>query len=655
MNIKKLLHKKGIGFICLLSLLFSPCGKLIDSNFLLHASSKGKEILKKGESETSEIPVTLKAHPVGRGNAITVSVDNEGEREYMLVDVGSSGYAGEVIYSSQAAEIEESLSSSSTTPFSTPISGQETLTKTPSSILRSPNFDRTLSMAEDEGKKPLRSPTKIITNIRKTFLDGKIAKDTEDIEIMDIPIYVKTVVITHPDADHYRWLTKLFSNKRDKIDYLIFGGQPHHYYGGVSESGREPELSMNKFIKWLKDLFAENETMKVYFPAASLASLSKIKEIKRAMGVKKGEKRKEPSTVGPPIHDLPDQETRSFKDAFNFGKNVKIHALSVNSMHHPLEPILEKEKSEKAKEVEKKEQEQLHFYSQSDPDNDNNDSLVLKIVHGNSLENSSAILTGDATSATTNRILADYSHIPEFLHTKVLLASHHGSSTHGSNGEKWIKATSPEYVIISNGHDGHPQPEAYENFKQSTRLRGVKPHKVLVGGKTPKQGPERGSLHETVRGIVSTLNSSLITVKLYKDGTLSLKTANEGKIVKKTDKKAPPISPQTPDQEEDVDIFIVPPEEESEEKVSRVIVSPSRALQKYKEESGSPYTSPGGTKSGEKVKEEEESLKSPPRRLRLDLEESKPATPSNKKTKKRTLRRKKKGAAKKAERKAGGK
>lgn len=544
MRARHLFYKKiWVVFTCILSLMLSPCSKAIDPALFLPASSKNKgEALK---DDTLDTPVTLKMHRVGRGNAVTMSVGKGDEREYMLVDVGSSGYTGELVYSNQSLE-EGTPPSSPRSPPSTPRALQGSVT--PQSISRSPNYEALLGQAEKEkGFKFPTTPQQPILELRKTFLEGKISSTANPSKILKTPIHVKTVVITHPDADHYRWLTKLFFNPKDKIDHLILGGQPNHYYNGISESGRKLELGIEKFEGWLNERFLTNPSMKVYFPAIGLAGLSATSSVLEAMGVEKKTtkgstyNRKELSThgpkVGPSIHDEPGQPTNSFKEAFDFGETVKISALTVNPMHN----LLEKRRKGRSKEEKGKEITENEYYSQSDPDNDNHDSLVLKISNGES----SAILTGDATALTTNRILANYYGEEEFLKTNILLASHHGSATHGSNNKQWIKTTNPEYVIISNGHDGHPQPEAYENFKQSSRLRNVRRHEVLVGGKTSKAGIESGFLHETVRGIFSTLNSGSVTVELYKDGTIALETVNNGKFVNR--KKLSSVNPQTPD------------------------------------------------------------------------------------------------------------
>ncbi|AIL12756.1 hypothetical protein IM40_03220 [Candidatus Paracaedimonas acanthamoebae] len=147
-----------------------------------------------------------------------------------------------------------------------------------------------------------------------------------------------------------------------------------------------------------------------------------------------------------------------------------------------------------------------------DDADDNKDSLVLRVRHGGS----SVMLTGDATQATTRRIKQNYKGNLDSLKSTVLLASHHGSAEHGCNGEEWVKLVDPQYVLISHGHKyGHPQAQAYENFKKSSRLKRVPLHHVLVGKGTNKhEDYYEGSLHTTPWAIYSTLNSGDLTLEL---------------------------------------------------------------------------------------------------------------------------------------------
>lgn len=102
--------------------------------------------------------------------------------------------------------------------------------------------------------------------------------------------------------------------------------------------------------------------------------------------------------------------------------------------------------------------------------NTNRNSIVVKIVRGDF----SIILTGDATSKTTDEIIERYSTNLRGLETTVLQASHHGADSHGSNSVEWIEATKPSYIVISAGERldyRHPRQLSIENFIKSSQLK----------------------------------------------------------------------------------------------------------------------------------------------------------------------------------------
>lgn len=76
----------------------------------------------------------------------------------------------------------------------------------------------------------------------------------------------------------------------------------------------------------------------------------------------------------------------------------------------------------------------------------NEESIILHILLTDT--KNSAIFTGDACGRNTKAILQREKSIEG---VKIMLASHHGASTHDSNSEDWIKATNPKIVIFSVG------------------------------------------------------------------------------------------------------------------------------------------------------------------------------------------------------------
>ncbi len=453
-------------------------------------------------SETEKGPkAVLKVHSVGQGNCVSLEVkDAQGRSEYMLVDIGSSAYANEAAYTQfQSSSLHVSLPSEKDaemavdkaqevglgglaagenaaellSPFSTPVKEATKLT-IPSSTIKESNWAKTQKDKQE------------IFWLRKTFVDDFILNMRTMLASSDEPkqlICVKTVVITHPDWDHYSWLMRLFCNKKDKINFLILGGLPSHYY--------EEDGDRVKFTRWLSQRLKNG--CKIFFPAVQYDPLdpSDISDpLKRVL-----EKEKKGIFAPHTFSEAHNFSELSFAKAFNFGSNVVISLLALNPIHF-----------EDAGHVTR---------CANDDKDDNRDSIVFRIQY----EAFSAMLMGDATEATTRRIKSNYRDKLHSLRSSVLLASHHGSAEEGCNNEEWIELVAPQYVLISNGWNkkyGHPREQAYENFKKSPNLKTLNTtHQVLVGRGMNKNGEYYdGGLHHTYRAIFSTLNSGTLTFTL---------------------------------------------------------------------------------------------------------------------------------------------
>lgn len=93
-------------------------------------------------------------------------------------------------------------------------------------------------------------------------------------------------------------------------------------------------------------------------------------------------------------------------------------------------------------------------------DNLNDMSIVLRLTYGDT----SFLLTGDAEKASERDMLA--SGLP--LSADVLKVGHHGSNT--SSREKFLKAVSPKYAVISCGKDnsyGHPDRDTLKRLEDA--------------------------------------------------------------------------------------------------------------------------------------------------------------------------------------------
>ncbi|MGL4426955.1 MAG: ComEC/Rec2 family competence protein [Alphaproteobacteria bacterium] len=348
---------------------------------------------------------------------------------------------------------------------------------------------RAIKGKNPESQKPpiLKKRNKVMENIRKSLhRDGDF--------------HVKTVVVTHGDKDHYSWLPELFDKNIYILEHLILGGLPSHY-----------EDKDAKFITWVKNRLQKDNT-KVYLPAVVHEAITTVEDF---------EKLKKSEAVAEHVHHQQTDAVQTgalfLDEALNFGKDLQISLLSVNPTH-----VKEEGRSP---------------MRMSYSDDANADSLVMKLTH----QAGSMILTGDATELTTNRIIRNYQNNPSFLEADILLASHHGASSQGTNSKEWMSYTKPKVVLVSNGLTyEHPTYTAYEAFKTSEKLLSFKSHYVLTGlseedkkqniKKGKKEAEELPTLkrHKTYRGIYSTLSNGDLTLTFLdqKDIKLEIETSD---------------------------------------------------------------------------------------------------------------------------------
>ena len=102
----------------------------------------------------------------------------------------------------------------------------------------------------------------------------------------------------------------------------------------------------------------------------------------------------------------------------------------------------------------------------------NSRSLIARIEHGDF----SVMLTGDATDETQDSALSNF----DALQTTLLVGSHHGASTHGSNSQAWADAMQPAITLFSSGTSfGHPRCVSTQRYENS--LLNVSPHETQCG------------------------------------------------------------------------------------------------------------------------------------------------------------------------------
>lgn len=105
----------------------------------------------------------------------------------------------------------------------------------------------------------------------------------------------------------------------------------------------------------------------------------------------------------------------------------------------------------------------------------NAQSMVLLLAYGDFR----GIFAGDAEQETEEAAYQAYGAL--MTDTTVLLASHHGAHTHGSNHEAWIEATNPQIVVFSAGtRYGHPRQEIVQRY-QAVQTNTVATHRMRWG------------------------------------------------------------------------------------------------------------------------------------------------------------------------------
>ncbi|MBW8308763.1 MAG: hypothetical protein K0M45_03850 [Candidatus Paracaedibacteraceae bacterium] len=472
-----------------------------------------------------EDELVVRVHSVGQGNCITINFHNK----VMMVDCGTSSIKNESLVRKDLVkdavkklQEEEEGKKKGKGKKKEASKRERTSVESPSDL-----FERIAKLDRDR------------VNSGEPELKAKVFKDQCCREINQVLLKyspqdksdpglkrIKTILLTHGDTDHTNLLTTVVK-KKYKINNFILGGMPEEY--DLDE-------------KWI-DYHLKLKGFKLYIPALSFKAFGETWSWTQIIALSK--ELREKNGLAPQAYSFPkgsirirtqylaaDFEGYSIKElekAFNFGGKFQVYLLSINSAHFQGAPLsLEDDKTSILRVNE-------------DP---NTDSLVLKIIHTPS--NLSVMLTGDATGQTTDRIYNNYQRFlpteefKDFLQADIYLAAHHGSITHGSNHEDWIKnVVKPQVVFISNGlSQGHPYKQAFQIFKGSPNMKtGVQEHKVDYAIHKKEQASTSKSFtyktYMTKAAIFSTVNNGLLEARFSsQEGILNIGDQEE---------KIPPI------------------------------------------------------------------------------------------------------------------
>ena len=181
-----------------------------------------------------------------------------------------------------------------------------------------------------------------------------------------------------------------------------------------------------------------------------------------------------------------------------------------------------------------------------DPDEeDRNSSIVCKVEYGNT----SFLLSGDAEAEEERQIVETGAD----LRATVYHAGHHGSKT--SSCDDWLKAISPEAVVISCGADnpyGHPHGETLAAFRQL--------------GADVYRTDEQGTVVVTSDG--ERLSWSCDPSKTWLPGTVSVNASET-------------VSSMEPEESKEDTIYTTEPEESKEEAEAQVTYVLNKNTKKF--------------------------------------------------------------------------
>lgn len=254
----------------------------------------------------SSTHMTLKVHNVGQGNCITVTYSENGHEQHMLIDAGSSSYGKELKYHEQHGQSprrDEGPKAFQQASVDSPRFAIAPTPSTPRQVRRDHSPPKSVVKSQQIPDAPLRTEAKhlklaVIQDIRSAL--GEVDRDRA--------ITVKTIVITHPDIDHYSWLKDIFHHNNDIVENIILAGLPEHY----NEATRE----------WL--YLVASKGANVYFPAIKYEQL-RPDELPLVRFDGKFAQHAYTAPNGKIVDDDNAPVSPSFQEAFQFGKDFYIY------------------------------------------------------------------------------------------------------------------------------------------------------------------------------------------------------------------------------------------------------------------------------------------------------------------------------------------
>ena len=335
-----------------------------------------------------------------------------------------------------------------------------------------------------------------------------------------------TVFITHLDKDHYNLLPEIFdddeSELKSKISEVIIAGL---WKEGQLILDREPPKGVSdllKFNNWLYKLkkikipinFVNDQNYKSFFTTMCGREYPKIL-ITNVFSSKKYTSREK--------SHISNGNGAILK--ISHGKCSTI--LTGDATKETTEEVIFTSLEELIKKIEHKVSSPitlLRNYIDLNPDSFSLNNIRTILGVRSSTSNMSAAAPVNVSKLTPAKTPASEEDEEDMLvipdskadyKTTVLMAAHHGATSHGSNSRKWIYSAQPQIVVVSAGDYGrynHPRRDAYLNFIDTSYskflLADTENHNVSYFS-----GNTRSIVQNTNLGIFNTYNSGNIIVK----------------------------------------------------------------------------------------------------------------------------------------------
>jgi beta-lactamase superfamily II metal-dependent hydrolase len=133
----------------------------------------------------------------------------------------------------------------------------------------------------------------------------------------------------------------------------------------------------------------------------------------------------------------------------------------------------------------------------------NGDSVIVAVSYAGA----TVVLPGDAEGETETQALANRSSLSHLQNTRaIIVGSHHGASTHGSNGEAWASAWSPYAVVFSQKPASYGHPACDIARRYDAHMQSIGPsHRISC---------DRNGHFDTTSRMLTTFNSGDILVRI---------------------------------------------------------------------------------------------------------------------------------------------